>query len=156
MILGTGIDIIEIDRISDMLDRHGEHFLRKTFTPNEQAYCRDKAKAAQHYAARFAAKEAGMKAFGTGWQKGIGFLSIEVTRDDHGPPTLSFHGEAATRAQAMGSVVEEEIQVPVHRQIQQNQMGQKQQSYRGQKPPSGLGRLFGIGCHAKILPVLND
>ncbi|MHC4886459.1 MAG: holo-ACP synthase [Planctomycetota bacterium] len=102
MILGTGVDLIEIDRIADLLSRHGDHFLQKTFTDAEQAYCAPKAQSAQHFAARFAAKEATMKALGTGWQKGVGFLSIEVFKEDVGKPRLRLHGRAQEVADSLG------------------------------------------------------
>lgn len=102
MILGTGIDIIEIARIEELILRHGNHFLKKIYTAEEKDYCQPKALAAQHYAARFAAKEAAMKALGTGWQKGIGFLSIEVFREGLGRPSLRFHGNALQASLELG------------------------------------------------------
>ena len=102
MILGIGVDICEIARIESSLDRHGRRFLDKTFTKAEQEYCSAAANASERYAARFAAKEAAMKAFGTGWQKGIGFLSIEIISDELGAPSLRFHRKAAEFGRELG------------------------------------------------------
>ena len=77
-VLGVGIDQIEVDRIRDSLDKHGEHFLNKIFSSAEQAYCREKANPAPHLAARFAAKEAVSKALGTGFGQEFGWLDAEV------------------------------------------------------------------------------
>src|SRR5215813_9947756 len=84
MILSTGVDIIEISRVEETLGRRGERFLTKVFTQEEIAYCEGKASRSASYAVRFAAKEAVMKALGTGWAKGIGFKDIEVVSNDGG------------------------------------------------------------------------
>jgi holo-[acyl-carrier protein] synthase len=95
MIVGTGIDLVEIDRIQQSLDRFGQRFLNRVFTEAEQAYCQRKRKSAESFAARFAAKEAGAKALGTGISQGVNWLEIEVTREPGGRPALLFHGRAA-------------------------------------------------------------
>ncbi|HUB53395.1 MAG TPA: holo-ACP synthase [Terracidiphilus sp.] len=102
MIVGTGIDLIEIERIQHSIERYGERFLNRVYTSSEQAYCRSKRLAAESFAARFAAKEAGAKALGTGISYGVSWLEIEVVREPSGRPTLCFHGRAAERAGRMG------------------------------------------------------
>jgi holo-[acyl-carrier protein] synthase len=95
MIVGTGIDLAEIGRIQHSLDRYGKRFLNRVYTAAEQAYCLRKRNAAESLAARFAAKEAGAKALGTGISHGVNWLEIEVAREPGGRPTLQFHGRAA-------------------------------------------------------------
>ncbi len=95
MIVGSGIDLVEIDRIQHSLDRFGARFLHRVYTSEEQAYCLKKRNAAESLAARFAAKEAGAKALGTGISRGVSWLEIEVVREPGGRPTLRFHGRAA-------------------------------------------------------------
>jgi len=95
MIVGTGIDIAEIGRIQQSMDRYGQRFLDRVYTAAEQAYCKRKRKAAESFAARFAAKEAGAKALGTGISFGVNWLEIEVVREPSGRPTIQFHGRAA-------------------------------------------------------------
>ncbi|HEU5350778.1 MAG TPA: holo-ACP synthase [Terracidiphilus sp.] len=103
MIVGTGIDLIEIARIHQSLERFGQRFLDRVFTPAEQAYCLRKRKtAAESLAARFAAKEAGAKALGTGISRGVHWLEIEVAREPGGRPTLRFAGRAAQIALNLG------------------------------------------------------
>lgn len=103
MIVGSGIDLIEIARIHQSMDRFGQRFLDRVFTPAEQAYCLRKRKtAAESLAARFAAKEAGAKALGTGISRGVNWLEIEVVREPGGRPTLHFSGRAAQIARALG------------------------------------------------------
>src|SRR5580658_6615496 len=102
MLLGTGIDIIEIDRVAASIDRFGDRFLHRIFTPVEIAYCRRKKNAAESYAARFAAKEAGAKALGTGIQQGVTWKELEVRREPSGRPTLHLSGRAGWLAQRMG------------------------------------------------------
>jgi holo-[acyl-carrier protein] synthase len=101
-IIGLGLDATEIDRIGESIERYGDRFLRRVFTDQEIAYCRRKRDAAPSFAARFAAKEAAMKALGTGFSQGVYWTGIEVVRR-FGPPKLQFHGGAAARAQAMGA-----------------------------------------------------
>ena len=103
MIVGTGIDIAEVPRIADSIERFGERFLNRIFTEGERRYCDAKANRVERYAARFAAKEAGMKAIGTGWNHGVTWKDVEVTRMPGGRPTLSFHGKAAEFAAKLGA-----------------------------------------------------
>jgi len=103
MIRGLGIDLVAVSRIEAAAGRHGERFLKRLFTESEVAYCARHPEPARHWAARFAAKEAGMKALGTGWSGGVTFKSIEVVNLPSGQPTLVLHGASAERAQAMGA-----------------------------------------------------
>jgi len=103
MIVGTGIDLTEIARIEQSIERYGQRFLDRVYTPTEQAYCLRKKKAGESFAARFAAKEAGAKALGTGISHGVGWLEIEVVREPSGRPTLRFHGRAAEFAARLGA-----------------------------------------------------
>src|ERR1700727_1670112 len=102
MLVGTGIDIIEIDRIQTSIDRFGERFLGRIFTAGEIEYCMRKKKAAESFAARFAAKEAGAKALGTGISRGVSWKEFEVRREASGRPTLHLSGRAAELAEAIG------------------------------------------------------
>src|SRR5712675_3790730 len=95
MILGTGVDIAEVPRIRHAIERFGDRFLRRIFTEGEIRYCDSKANRVERYAARFAAKEAAMKALGTGWSRGVRWRDCEVARMPGGRPTISFHGRAA-------------------------------------------------------------
>jgi holo-[acyl-carrier protein] synthase len=101
-IVGTGIDATEIRRIAESIDRWGDRFVNRVFTPGEVAYCRRKRDFASSFAARFAAKEAAMKALGTGHSRGVFWTGIEVVRR-HGPPQLHFHGGAAARMRELGA-----------------------------------------------------
>jgi holo-[acyl-carrier protein] synthase len=103
MIVGTGIDIVEVARVAAAIERFGDHFLRRIFTPNEIRYCESKANRAERYAARFAAKEAALKAIGTGWRGGVSWQDVEVGREPGGRPTLAFAGMAAKFAAALGA-----------------------------------------------------
>jgi len=102
MIVGLGLDIAEIDRIEAAIMRHGAPFLERLFTPREVAYCESHKGKYERYAARFAAKEAAMKALGTGWSRGVRWRDIEVTREPSGKPTLRLEGVAAEIAKRMG------------------------------------------------------
>jgi holo-[acyl-carrier protein] synthase len=95
MIVGTGIDISEVPRIAESIERFGDRFLKRVFTEEEILYCQSKANRVERFAARFAAKEAAMKALGTGWSRGIRWRDIEVVRQPGGRPTIKFHGIAA-------------------------------------------------------------
>lgn len=96
---GIGIDLVEVARIREMLDKHGERFKQRTFTTAEAAYCDACADPAMHYAARFAAKEATAKALGTGlWAEGVNWTDIEVVREENGRPRLVLHGAALQHA----------------------------------------------------------
>lgn len=102
MIVGTGIDVIEVPRVAASIERFGRRFLNRVFTESEIRYCDSKANRTERYAARFAAKEAGMKALGTGWSHGVRWRDVEVRRQPGGRPTLAFHGKAAEIASQMG------------------------------------------------------
>jgi holo-[acyl-carrier protein] synthase len=105
MIIGSGIDLVEIKRIQQSSQRYGQRFLDRVYTAAEQAYCMRKRKnAAESLAARFAAKEAGAKALGTGISRGVNWLEIEVGREPGGRPILLFHGRAAQIAEHLGVV----------------------------------------------------
>jgi holo-[acyl-carrier protein] synthase len=101
-IIGLGLDATEIDRIKQAIERFGDRFLQRVFTPGEIAYATRRRNPAPHFAARFAAKEAAMKALGTGHARGVLWRDIEVVRVA-GPPQLRFHGGAARRFEAMGA-----------------------------------------------------
>ena len=102
MIAGIGIDIAEVDRIRDAIERHARRFIDRIYTPSEIAYVERKANRFERYAARFAAKEAGMKAIGTGWKRGVRWQDFEVANLPSGRPTLRLHGEAARIAESLG------------------------------------------------------
>ena len=101
-IIGSGIDATEIARIGDAIERYGERFVHRVFTPDEIAYCRRRRDANSSFAARFAAKEAAMKALGTGHSRGVFWRGIEVVRRG-GPPQLRFHEGAAARFASLGA-----------------------------------------------------
>jgi len=94
MIVGTGIDITEVERIEATIQRFGRRFLERVFTAQEIRYCESKANKAERYAGRFAAKEAAMKAIGTGWSRGVTWQDVEVIRAAGSRPTIAFHGKA--------------------------------------------------------------
>ncbi len=102
MIVGTGVDLAEVARIRASFERFGERFRNRIFTPLEIAYVERKANRYERYAARFAAKEAGMKAIGTGWKRGVTWHDFEVTNLPSGKPTLRFQGVAARVAGTLG------------------------------------------------------
>jgi holo-[acyl-carrier protein] synthase len=103
MILGLGTDLIEIERIQASIDQFGNRFLNRVFTEGEIAFClRKKKHSAESFAARFAAKEAGAKALGTGISRGVSWKEIEVRRQPGERPTLHLSGRAAERAHSMG------------------------------------------------------
>jgi holo-[acyl-carrier protein] synthase len=104
MIVGTGIDIAEVPRIEASIARFGDRFLHRIFTEAEILYCESKANRIERYAARFAAKEAAMKAIGTGWNHGVAWRDVEVCRQPGGRPTIAFHGKAAAFAAKLGAV----------------------------------------------------
>ena len=101
-IYGIGIDVVEVERIASAIERHGELFLAKLFTPAERAYCAVQKRPELHYAARFAAKEAVSKALGTGIGSQAGWLDLEITRDPSGAPKLRLQGDAALFSQSKG------------------------------------------------------
>jgi holo-[acyl-carrier protein] synthase len=102
MILGTGVDLAEVARIREAIGRYGDRFVRRIYTVAEIAYVESKANRFERYAGRFAAKEAGMKAIGTGWKRGVRWQDFEVFNLPSGRPTLRLHGEAARIADKMG------------------------------------------------------
>lgn len=102
MIIGLGIDQIEIGRVAHVLKRYGERFGRRVYTQAEWIYCLSRPHPAQSLAGRFAAKEAAMKALGLGWPGGIAYRDIEITRELTGKPGLRFTNRAAQRANALG------------------------------------------------------
>jgi holo-[acyl-carrier protein] synthase len=102
VIVGTGVDLAEVDRIRASFDRFGERFRNRVFTELEIAYVERKANKFERYAGRFAAKEAGMKAIGTGWKRGVSWHDFEVVNLPSGRPTLRFHGVAAEVADQLG------------------------------------------------------
>ena len=102
MIVGTGVDLAEVPRIEASIQRFGRKFIERIYTPAEIAYVERKANRFERYAARFAAKEAGMKAIGTGWRRGVRWQDFEVANLPSGKPTLRFHGVAAEFARKLG------------------------------------------------------
>ena len=102
MVLGLGTDLIETKRLQESIDRFGDRFLERIFTEDEIAYCMRKKNAAESFAARFAAKEAGAKALGTGISRGVTWKEFEVRREASGKPSLHLSGRAAELAGAMG------------------------------------------------------
>ena len=101
MIVGTGVDLAEVPRIRASIERFGRRFIDRIFTPAEIAYVERKANRFERYAARFAAKEAGMKAIGTGWKRGVTWHDFEVANLPSGKPTLRLHGVAAEVAKRL-------------------------------------------------------
>lgn len=102
MIVGTGVDLAEVGRIRASIEKFGTKFVDRIYTPAEIAYVERKANRFERYAARFAAKEAGMKAIGTGWRHGVRWQDFEVANLPSGKPTLRFHGVAAKFAEKLG------------------------------------------------------
>ena len=101
---GLGLDLVSVPRFAAALERGGDAFRERLFTPAEQAQADSRSRPAQHYAARFAAKEAVMKALGRGFGQGVAFPEIEVVSDGRTPPRLELHGETAALAAAAGIV----------------------------------------------------
>jgi holo-[acyl-carrier protein] synthase len=102
MIVGMGIDVAEVNRIAAVIESQKERFLRRVYTPDEVAYCEQFRNRYERYAGRFAAKEAAMKALGTGWSNGVRWVDLEVVRERSGRPTLSLKGKARKIADALG------------------------------------------------------
>ena len=100
-IVGLGTDIVEIVRIGRMIERHGEQFLHRVYTDEEIRYCQRRRECYQHFAGRWAAKEAALKALGTGLAAGIRWRDVEILPDELGRPTLSFHARALERARQL-------------------------------------------------------
>lgn len=101
VIVGSGIDLVEIERIEQSVKRYGKRFLDRVYTTAEQAYCLRKRNSGESLAARFAAKEAAAKALGTGISRGVNWLEIEVIREPGGRPSIRFHGRAAEIAKQL-------------------------------------------------------
>ena len=101
-VVSTGIDIVEIASLEEVIARRGERFLDRVFTPDERAYCDGRARPATHYAGRFAVKEAVLKVIRTGWVKGIRWRDVEVSLGPQGEPSVGLSGGALERANAMG------------------------------------------------------
>jgi holo-[acyl-carrier protein] synthase len=102
MIAGIGVDLCEVDRMESAIARHGERLLTRIYTEGERAYCESKPNRMERFAGRFAAKEAAMKAIGTGWSRGVGWRDFEVTRSPGGQPVIVFHGVARGIADKLG------------------------------------------------------
>lgn len=102
MILGIGTDLAEVARIHRSIERYGARFLDRVYTEAERAYSKSKSNAAERFAARFAAKEAGMKAIGTGWRDGIRWQDFEVVNERSGRPALVLRGVARQVADKLG------------------------------------------------------
>ncbi|MFL6352488.1 MAG: holo-ACP synthase [Bryobacteraceae bacterium] len=102
MIVGIGTDLVEIERIRKSIAQYGDRFLDRVYTERERAYASSKANAAERYAARFAAKEAGMKAIGTGWRNGVTWKDFEVAHEKSGQPTLTLSGVALEISHTLG------------------------------------------------------
>jgi holo-[acyl-carrier protein] synthase len=104
MIVAIGIDLVEISRMEEVFARRGERFRARVFTEGEINYCERRASKLASYAARFAAKEAAMKALGTGWADGVGWMDIEVVSQQSGAPVLQLHRRALERMREMGAM----------------------------------------------------
>lgn len=102
MILGTGVDLAEVGRIREAIERHGQRFVDRVYTEAEIDYVNRKANRFERFAARFAAKEAAMKALGTGWRRGVRWKDFEVANLPSGRPTLYLHGRAKAIANGLG------------------------------------------------------
>jgi holo-[acyl-carrier protein] synthase len=102
LIVGLGVDIAEVGRVKAAIERHGEVFLRRVYTPKEREYCERFKNKFERYAGRFAAKEAAMKALGTGWARGVRWVDVEVVREKGGRPTMALAGEAGKVAERLG------------------------------------------------------
>ena len=102
MIVGMGVDLAEVHRIREAIERRGARILNRLYTANERAYCERARNKYERYAGRFAAKEAAMKALGTGWRRGIRWVDLEVVRVPGGRPTMVLHGEAQKIAERLG------------------------------------------------------
>lgn len=101
-VISIGTDIIECHRIAQMIEKHEEQFLTRVFTRREVAYCSSRKAATQHYAGRWAAKEAVLKVLGTGWSRGIQWTDVEVCNDEGGRPSIRLDGQAAKIAEDLG------------------------------------------------------
>jgi holo-[acyl-carrier protein] synthase len=103
MIIGTGVDIVEIARFRDVMERLKDRFIFRVFTPEEQRFCLAHRDPVPHFAVRFAAKEALFKALGTGWARGVTWLDVEVLRERQDAPAMLLHGEAERLSASKGA-----------------------------------------------------
>jgi len=102
MIIGIGVDLVDVKRIEEVINRHGDRFLQRVFTEGERDYCFGCARPEQSFAARFAAKEAALKALGVGWQRGARFRDVEVFNEELGAPRIELHGRALEISRSKG------------------------------------------------------
>lgn len=102
MILGIGVDIVEVERLRRAVERYGDRFIRRIFTEEEVRYCRRCARPEQRFATRFAAKEAALKALGVGWAQGLQFIEVEVTNNELGAPSVALSGKALALSRELG------------------------------------------------------
>jgi holo-[acyl-carrier protein] synthase len=109
-ILGIGTDIIEVLRIAQMIERHGDVFISRVYTEHEIQYCQSRKMATQHYAGRWAAKEAVLKAIGTGWRRGISWRDVEIRNQPGGKPTIACRGGVREVVEQLGVA---EIQISI-------------------------------------------
>lgn len=101
-IIGIGTDITECLRIAKMIERHGDLFISRVYTPQEISYCRHRKQSTEHFTGRWAAKEAVLKALGTGWRRGISWRDVEIVNEPGGRPCVRIHGGAKSVAEALG------------------------------------------------------
>jgi holo-[acyl-carrier protein] synthase len=109
-LIGIGTDITECLRIARMIERHGELFINRVYTPEEIKYCQSRKQATQHFTGRWAAKEAILKALGTGWRRGISWRDIEIRNEPGGKPVVAFRGGVKDVVEQLGV---REIQVSI-------------------------------------------
>ncbi|MFW6190014.1 MAG: holo-ACP synthase [Planctomycetota bacterium] len=102
MIVGIGVDVVEVERIAAALEHHGDRFVQRIFTPEEADYCRRSARPPERFATRFAAKEAALKALGVGWRRGLRLLDVMVSTDELGAPNIEFAGKVLQRSRRLG------------------------------------------------------
>jgi holo-[acyl-carrier protein] synthase len=102
LIVGMGVDLAEVERVQVAIERRGERILRRLFTAKERGYCERSRNKFERYAGRFAAKEAAMKALGTGWRRGVRWVDLEVIREPSGRPTMALYGQSKKIAQRLG------------------------------------------------------
>lgn len=103
-VIAHGVDFVDTQRVAYMIERHGQHFLDRVFTPVEQAYCRGRKREMEHLSGRFASKEAVLKVLGTGWRDGIAWTDIEVVNAPSGQPHVRLSGKCAEIAGQLGIV----------------------------------------------------
>lgn len=101
-LIGHGVDLIECDRIAHMIDRHGQRFLERVYTEGERHYCQSKSRSIEHYAGRFAAKEAILKALAVGWRGGVAWTDMDIRRTTSGSPEVALTGHTLQIATRMG------------------------------------------------------